>query len=101
MFQPVKYIRDSDRPRRVIDCALDEHMHTDLVQAALVMAVAVRGELAEQVILHAARGCQYTSARLARFARAHNLGPLSWPHGGMLGHAQTESFWVTMKVEFR
>jgi len=59
--------------RRVIGWAVDEHLHTDLVQAALTMAVAMRGELAEQVILHADRGCQYTSAQLARFARAHNL----------------------------
>jgi len=35
--------------------------------------VAMRGELGEQVILHADRGCQYTSAQLARFAREHNL----------------------------
>jgi len=39
--------------RRVIGWAIDEHMHTDLVQAALEMAVAMRGALAEQVILHA------------------------------------------------
>jgi putative transposase len=40
----------------VIGWAVDEHMHTDLVQAALTMAVAMRGELAEQVILQADRG---------------------------------------------
>jgi transposase InsO family protein len=39
--------------RRVIGWAIDEYLHTDLVQAALEMAVAMRGELAEQVILHA------------------------------------------------
>lgn len=48
-------------------------MHTDLVQAALAMTVAMRGEFADEVILHANRGCQYTSAQLARFAREHNL----------------------------
>jgi len=32
--------------------AIDEYLHTDLVQAALAIAVAMRGELAEQVILH-------------------------------------------------
>jgi putative transposase len=35
------------------------------------MAVAMRGELADEVILHAKRGCQYTSARPARFAADH------------------------------
>jgi transposase InsO family protein len=53
--------------------AIDEYLRTDLVQAALAMAVAMRGDVAEQVILHADRGCQYTSAQLARFAREHNL----------------------------
>ena len=65
-------VRDSCS-RRVIGWAIDEHMHADLVTAALAMAVAMRGQLAEQVILHADRGCQYTSAQLARFARQHNL----------------------------
>jgi transposase InsO family protein len=44
--------------RRVIGWAIDEHLHTDLVESALSMAVAMRGELAETVILHADRGCQ-------------------------------------------
>ncbi len=56
--------------RRVIGWAIDEHLHTDLVQAALEMAVPMRGELAEQVILHADRAA---SAQLARFTREHNL----------------------------
>jgi len=43
--------------RRVIGWALDEYLHTDLVQAAMAVAVALRGELAEQVVLHADRGC--------------------------------------------
>jgi hypothetical protein len=37
------------------------------------MAVTMRGELADEVILPAHRGCQYTSAQLAHFAREHNL----------------------------
>ena len=59
--------------RRVIGWAIDEHLRTDLVEGALLMAVAMRGEVAPEVILHADRGCQYTSAQLARFARRHNL----------------------------
>ena len=37
--------------RRVIGWAVDEHMHTNLVESAVAMAVAMRGELAEAVIL--------------------------------------------------
>jgi transposase InsO family protein len=33
----------------------------------------MRRELAGEVILHADRGCRYTSAQLARFARDHDL----------------------------
>ncbi|MDV6278544.1 DDE-type integrase/transposase/recombinase [Rhodococcus erythropolis] len=47
--------------RRVIGWAIDENMHTDLVESALSMAVAMRGERPEQVIFHADRGTRYTS----------------------------------------
>ena len=86
--------------RRVIGWAVDEHLHTDLVQAALTMAVAMRGELAEQVILHADRGRQYTSAQLARFARAHNLIRSVGRTAVCGDNAQAESFWAALKVEF-
>ncbi|ETW22632.1 IS3 family transposase [Mycobacterium gastri] len=66
--------------RRVIGWAIDDYLHTDLVQAAVQMAVAMRGERAEQVVLHAERGCQYTSVQLARFAREHNLAYSLRPH---------------------
>lgn len=59
--------------RRVIGWAIAEHMHTDLVEAAPTMAVAVRGQRPERMIFHADRDSQYTSGLLARFARAHNL----------------------------
>ena len=71
--------------RRVIGWAIDEHLRTDLVESALSMAVAMRGELAQTVILHADRGCQYTSAQLARFADAAQPGPLSRAYRGVLG----------------
>jgi transposase InsO family protein len=86
--------------RRVIGWAIDEHMHTDLVQAAVAMAVVLRGELAEQVVLHADRGCQYTSAQLARFAREHNLVRSVGRTAVCWDNAQAESFWATLKVEF-
>lgn len=86
--------------RRVIGWAIDERLHTDLVEAALAMAVTMRGELAEQVILHADRGCQYTSAQLARFAWKHNLARSVGRTAVCWDNAQAESFWATLKVEF-
>jgi putative transposase len=41
---------------RVIGRAIDEHMRADLVESALAMAAATRGELAETVIVRADRG---------------------------------------------
>ena len=86
--------------RRVIGWALDEYLHTDLVQAAVAMAVAMRGELAEQVVLHADRGCQYTSAQLARFAREHNLVRSVGRTAVCWDNAQQESYWASLKVDF-
>jgi putative transposase len=86
--------------RRVIGWAIDEHMHTDLVESAVRMAVTMRGELAGQVILHADRGCQYTSAQLARFASGHNLARSVGRTGVCWDNAAAESFWATLKVEF-
>ena len=64
------------------------------------MAVAMRGELADEVILHADRGCHYTSAQLARFARKHNMVRSVGRTAVCWDNAQAESFWATLKVEF-
>jgi transposase InsO family protein len=60
------------------------------------MAVAMRGELAQEVILHADRGCQYTSGRLARFADRHNLARSVGRTGVCWDNAAAESFWATL-----
>jgi putative transposase len=86
--------------RRVIGWAIDEHLRTDLVESALSMAVAMRGELAQTVILHADRGCQYTSAQIARFAHRHNVARSVGRTGVCWDNAAAESFWATLKVEF-
>lgn len=86
--------------RRVIGWAIDDHMRADLVEVAVAMAVAMRGELAQQVVLHADRGCQFTSGQLARFARDHNLARSVGRTGVCWDNAQQESFWATLKVEF-
>lgn len=86
--------------RRVIGWAIDEHLRTDLVESALSMAVAMRGELADEVILHADRGCQYTSAQIAAFTRRHNLARSVGRTGVCWDNAAAESFWATLKVEF-
>ena len=49
--------------------------------------------------MHADRGCQYTSAQLARVRPRAQPGPLSSPHS-RAGTTLKPSFWATMKVEF-
>lgn len=58
------FIVRSEMPARgrVIGWAIDEHMLADLLESALAMAVATRGEQVPTVMAHADRGCQYTSA---------------------------------------
>lgn len=92
-------VRDG-HSRRVIGWAIAETLHTDVVESALSMAVALRGELAHNVVFHADQGCQYTSAQLARFARRHNLSRSVGRTGVCWDTAQAESFWATLKVEF-
>jgi len=53
MSEMLEVSRSGYYSRRVIGWALDEYLHTDLVEAALEMAVVMRGKLAEQAILHA------------------------------------------------
>ena len=86
--------------RRVIGWAIEDHLRTDLVESAVRMAIAMRGELAETVLLHADMGCQYTSSQLARFAHRHNLIRSVGRTGVCWDNAAAESFWATLKVEF-
>ncbi|WP_158087201.1 DDE-type integrase/transposase/recombinase [Mycobacterium aquaticum] len=48
--------------RRALGWAIEDHLHTDLVEATVAMAVALRTDLPERVVLHADRGC-HTPAR--------------------------------------
>ena len=59
--------------RRVIGWAIDEHMHADLVEDALKMAVTLRGDLPSKVVFHTDRGTQYVSAQVATFAAQNNI----------------------------
>ena len=53
-----------------------------------------------RIRLNTDRGCQNTSAQLARYAREHNLIRSVGRTGVCWDNAQQESFWATLKVEF-
>ena len=92
-------VRDG-HSRRVIGYAFSPSLHTDLVETAMRRAVTFRDGQTAGVILHADRGCQYTSTQLA--AAADDLGVLlSVGRTGVCwDNAQIESFWSTLKTEF-
>ena len=70
------------------------------METALRRAVIFRdGEVAD-VIFHADRGCQYTSAQMARVARTYDLARSVGRTGVCWDNAAAESFWATLKVEF-
>ena len=56
--------------RRVLGWAIEDHIRADLVEAALRMAVTLRGHRPGTVIFHADRNSQYTSAQIADLATA-------------------------------
>jgi transposase InsO family protein len=86
--------------RRVLGWYIADHLHTDLVEAALTMAVTLRGRLPDQVIFHADRGCQYTSAQLATVTTALGIAQSVGRTGVCWDNAAAESFWSTLKTEY-
>lgn len=92
-------VRDGNT-RRVLGRTVGDSLHADLVEDALRQAVALRGDLPRQVIFHADRGTQYTSAQLANAAvelgllRSMGRTRVCWDN------AAAESFWSTFKNEY-
>jgi len=90
----------------VIDChtkacigyAMADHMRTDLVTAALDMAVA-NYPLAEDAIFHSDRGTQYTSEAFAEQAGKIGLRRSVGRTGVCYDNAQAETFNAAVKVE--
>jgi transposase InsO family protein len=89
--------------RRVLGYAFSDSLHTDVVEDALRRAVAFRAPgtgATAGVIFHADRGCQYTSAQLARVADDLEVRLSVGRTGVCYDNAQQESFWSTLKTEF-
>jgi transposase InsO family protein len=86
--------------RRVIGWAIADHLRTGLVEAALRMAVTLRGSLPEQVVFHADRGTQYTSAQIADAALELGVLRSMGRTGVCWDNAAAETFWSTLKTEF-
>jgi transposase InsO family protein len=89
--------------RRIVGFALGEHHDTDLAQAALQMAVAVRGgkDATSGVIMHTDQGSEYTAknfqAACARVGITQSMGRA----GSALDNAVIESWHSTVEFELR
>jgi putative transposase len=83
--------------RRIVGWAMANHLKTELVLAALDMAVAQRRPQA--VIHHSDRGCQYTSYGFGKRCREAGIVPSMGSVGDAYDNAMAESFFATLERE--
>lgn len=84
--------------RTVVGWAIADHMRTELVTAALDMAIANRRPPAG-VIFHSDRGAQYTSSDFAKYCKKHSIRRSLGRTGMCYDNAVSESFFATYKKE--
>jgi putative transposase len=84
--------------RRVIGWAMADHLRTELVSAALLMAVGRRLPPAT-VVHHSDRGAQYASAAYQQLLRTHGIVGSMSRAGNCWDNAVVESFFATLKTE--
>jgi putative transposase len=83
--------------RRVVGWAMEAHLRTELVLAALEMAFTRRRP--SQVIHHSDRGTQYTSIAFGKRCRAMGVRPSMGSAGDCFDNAMAESFFATLECE--
>ena len=83
--------------RRVVGWAMGTHLRTELVLAALDMAVTQRRP--QDVIHHSDQGCQYASVAFGKRCREAGLRPWRSSVGDAYDNALCESFFATLECE--
>ena len=83
--------------RKVVGWAMDTHMRTELVVAALDMALARRRP--QGVIHHSDQGCQYTSVEFGLRCQQAGVLPSMGSVGDCYDNAMAESFFATLECE--
>lgn len=84
--------------RRIIGWAFAHHLGTELVAAALAMAL-VHRQPPQGLVHHSDRGVQYASAAYGQRLKAHGLLASMSRKGCCYDHAAAEAFFSTLKVE--
>ena len=92
-------VRDA-HTKRVIGYAMGVSQVTGLVRQALNMAYACRERKPAGLVLHADRGCQFTSRELGEYAKKAGLTLSMGRTGVCWDNAMAESFWSTLKIEY-
>jgi putative transposase len=83
--------------RRVIGWAMEPHLQTSLVLAALDMAIDQRRP--QEVIHHSDQGCQYTAVGFGLRCRQAGVRPSMGSVGDCYDNALCESFFATLECE--
>lgn len=83
--------------RKVVGWAMENHLKTELVLAAINMALAQRRP--QGVIHHSDRGCQYTSFAFGKRCQEMGVVPSVGSVGDAYDNAMAESFFATLECE--
>lgn len=83
--------------RRVVGWAMETHLRTELILAALEMALVQR--CPERVIHHSDPGCQYTSYAFGKRCQEAGVMPSIGSVGDAYDNAMAESFFATLERE--
>jgi putative transposase len=83
--------------RRIVGWAMETHLRTELILAALNMAITQRQPVG--VIHHSDRGCQYTSYAFGKRCQEAGVMPSMGSVGDAYDNAMAESFFATLERE--
>jgi putative transposase len=83
--------------RKVVGWAMESHLRTELVLAAIDMAITMRRP--RSVIHHSDHGCQYTSYAFGKRCREAGVMPSMGTVGDAYDNAMAESFFATLERE--
>lgn len=83
--------------RRVVGWSMENHLKTELVLAALNMAIWQRRP--DDVVHHSDQGCQYTSIAFGKRCRDMGVRPSMGSVGDCYDNALCESFFATLECE--
>jgi putative transposase len=83
--------------RRIVGWSMATHLRTELVLAALDMAL--RQRRPDDVVHHSDQGCQYTSIAFGKRCREAGIRPSMGSVGDCYDNALCESFFATLECE--